>query len=284
LTSQLISTAAIPSVLFCCIAQAFGVSPEWLVQLFKADPQLISLANLPAKVNFIAQAMQWDPAELVAQLVVSNGLQHVLLLFLPSCALPSTGVVSRLVLFSATEPHSHASWLYCCFLTCCLITDLHMMLLCLQRSNMRVLMYNPALVVSYMQLITKLVSQSSHWRSGGKGRKSDAFKAAVAARQEAAAAAATGDSDALQHHEDSRSSSSSSSSEGLEAGQHSHRQPCWQVFFARSISGRLLLRLEYLLATGRQEEVSSCLVHCTVLSSCTAYCIILQHQQPHCFL
>jgi len=33
------------------------------------------------------------------------------------------------------------------------------------------------------------------------------------------------------------------------------RPGCWQVYFARNISGRLLLRLELLLAFGRQEEV-----------------------------
>lgn len=33
------------------------------------------------------------------------------------------------------------------------------------------------------------------------------------------------------------------------------RPGCWQVYFARNISGRLLLRLEFLLAFGRQEEV-----------------------------
>jgi hypothetical protein len=48
------------------------VSREWLLQLVKADPQLLSLATLPDKVAHIAQGMQWDPQQLVTQLVVSG--------------------------------------------------------------------------------------------------------------------------------------------------------------------------------------------------------------------
>jgi hypothetical protein len=128
---------------------------------------------------------------------------------------------------------------------------LDMLLLLLQRSNMRVLIYNQAVLVPYLQLVTKLAAQSSYWSRGRKGSKaSRAAAAAAAARLEATAAAESAAAEPVEFN-------SNSSSSGGDVGQQSRRQPCWQIFFARSISGRLPLRMEYLLATGRQEEVRS---------------------------
>jgi hypothetical protein len=127
------------------------------------------------------------------------------------------------------------------------LLPLLLLLLQSQRSNMRVLLYDPAVVVGFLQLLTKLVDQSSYWSVGRK--QSHAFRAAAAAQHNAAAAGAAGAGTNSRQPVDG----SSSSSTGLE--RQTHREACWQIYFARSASGRLLLRLEYLLATGRQEEV-----------------------------
>jgi hypothetical protein len=135
-----------------------------------------------------------------------------------------------------------------------LLLSLLLLLLLLQRSNMRVLLYDSALVVSFLQLLTKLVDQSDRWSLGRRGppprAAATAEHSAVAAAASVAAEPAAGTG--LGQPGDSGSSSSSSST-GLE--RQTLREPCWQIYYARNASGRLPLRLEYLLATGRQEEV-----------------------------
>jgi hypothetical protein len=118
---------------------------------------------------------------------------------------------------------------------------------------MRVLLYDSALVVSFLQLLTKLVDQSDRWSLGRRGPPP---RAAATAERNAAAAAASVSAEpgaATGSRQPGDGSSSSSSSTGLE--RQTLREPCWQIYYARNASGRLPLRLEYLLATGRQEEV-----------------------------
>jgi hypothetical protein len=58
-------------VLLCCCLQTFGVSKELLARALKMDPQLMAMSSLPARVNNLAEAMQWDRQQLLAQLLVS---------------------------------------------------------------------------------------------------------------------------------------------------------------------------------------------------------------------
>jgi hypothetical protein len=69
-------------VLCCPAVQLVGLSPQQFIMLLKCDPNLLSLANLPAKIHYIAEGMQWDRQQLLAQLSVSTVLQHVCCLWL----------------------------------------------------------------------------------------------------------------------------------------------------------------------------------------------------------
>jgi hypothetical protein len=57
--------------------QLVRLSPQQFIMLLKCDPNLLSLANLPAKIHYIAEGMQWDRQQLLTQLSVSFMWQHV---------------------------------------------------------------------------------------------------------------------------------------------------------------------------------------------------------------
>eukprot|EP00775_Hariotina_reticulata_P011165 gene11165-11315_t len=104
-------------------------------------------------------------------------------------------------------------------------------------SNSRVLMLDATLVVDFIRHLTRLAEQSQVWSR----RQSPQWKTKL-----------------LQQHCSQRGqvSTSSSITDDDDGSSRINRPNCWQVYFARNISGRLLLRLEFLLAFGMQEEVT----------------------------
>ncbi|KAF8065650.1 hypothetical protein HT031_003251 [Scenedesmus sp. PABB004] len=110
----------------------------------------------------------------------------------------------------------------------------------------RLLVSDAAAVVAHMRLLNRLVAASSRWADG----------AARHCSRRAALLGAGGGGD----------SSGGGGGAGGEGGSGGGsvgggRAPAWQAAYSCNSSGRLPLRLEYLLATGRQEEVALAAPH-----------------------
>lgn len=118
---------------------------------------------------------------------------------------------------------------------------------CPVQANCRILSLEPTVVGEHIRMLRCLVPRSQLW---SKGRMVPISTTSATAT---AAAAASRDPSGVPAGGTTIMAAAGPSDRAVERQLVSG----WEIRFSRSCSGRLLLRLEYLLATGLQEKVST---------------------------